>query len=106
MLSRQLRDSKTPTACKELETQSPPRQWTHARLSSTCEVVPVVETIIAEMSALGYSERDIFCMRLAIEEAIVNGLLHGNKSDPTKQVRVRYQVRPDHVLTEVEDEGH
>jgi len=57
------------------------------------------------MTALGYSERDSFCMRLAIEEAVVNGLVHGNRNDPTKQVRVRYRVRPENVLAEVEDEG-
>jgi serine/threonine-protein kinase RsbW len=42
---------------------------------------------------------------LALEEAIVNGIKHGNQNDRTKRVRVRYQVKAGWVLGEVEDQG-
>jgi serine/threonine-protein kinase RsbW len=44
-------------------------------------------------------------VRLALEEAVVNGLRHGNQGDPSKCVRVLYRVAPEAVLAEVQDEG-
>ncbi len=49
--------------------------------------------------------RDCLAIWLALEEAILNGLQHGNLGDRTKRVRVRYRLGPDAVLAEVEDEG-
>jgi serine/threonine-protein kinase RsbW len=57
------------------------------------------------MSALDYADRDIFGVRLALEEALVNALKHGHRCDPSKVARVRYQVTDERVLLEVEDEG-
>jgi serine/threonine-protein kinase RsbW len=57
------------------------------------------------MAAAGYPEKDLFRLRLALEEALVNAVKHGNRGDPAKQVRVRYQVTRERTLAEVEDEG-
>jgi serine/threonine-protein kinase RsbW len=69
------------------------------------EVNPLLDQVEAAMTELGYSPRDVIGLRLALEEAIVNGLGHGNGGDPSKQVVVRYLVGPEEVLGEVEDEG-
>ena len=69
------------------------------------EVVPLLEEVAATMEALGYSPRDVAGLCLGLEEAVVNGLRHGNGSDPRKQVVVRYCVTAEEVLAEVEDEG-
>jgi serine/threonine-protein kinase RsbW len=74
-------------------------------LSSMNSVMPLVEAIAAAMAAAGYSERDVFGVRLALEEAIVNGIKHGNRNDPAKRVRVAYWLTPERFLAEVEDEG-
>jgi serine/threonine-protein kinase RsbW len=65
----------------------------------------VVQAVASAMVAAGYPERDRFGMRLALEEALVNAVKHGNKGDATKRVRVRYQVAAAGVLVEVEDDG-
>jgi serine/threonine-protein kinase RsbW len=57
------------------------------------------------MSALGYAERDVFGVRLAVEEALVNALKHGHRYDASKVARVRYQVTDERVVLEIEDEG-
>src|SRR5262249_43293465 len=44
-------------------------------------------------------------LRLALEEAIVNAVKHGNGYDPAKRVQVRYSVSAERVLAEVEDQG-
>jgi serine/threonine-protein kinase RsbW len=74
-------------------------------LSIAAEVVPLLDQVVAAMDELGYPSRTCWELRLILEEAIVNGLKHGNGGDLSKQVRVRYQVRPEAVFAEVEDDG-
>jgi serine/threonine-protein kinase RsbW len=74
-------------------------------LSSPADALPILEIVVAEMAAAGYSERDRFGMRLALEEALVNAIRHGNRGDSARRVWVRFQVGTDRVLAEVEDEG-
>jgi serine/threonine-protein kinase RsbW len=79
--------------------------WHRAHLSATEEVVPLIETVAAAMNTHGYSDQDIFGLRLALEEALINAIKHGHQYDPGKQVSVRYRIRPEHVVVDVQDEG-
>ncbi len=74
-------------------------------LSRSEEVTPLVEDVVAVLDRLGFSPHDRAGVRLALEEAVVNGLRHGNGGDPAKRVRVRYQASPSVLLAEVQDEG-
>jgi serine/threonine-protein kinase RsbW len=49
----------------------------------------IQDRIIALLEQEGFSARDVFGMRLALEEAIVNAIKHGNRMDPDKSVRIR-----------------
>jgi serine/threonine-protein kinase RsbW len=71
----------------------------------TENVPSLLDELVAALAGLGYSRRDRMSVRLAVEEAVVNGLRHGNRDDPRKRVRVRYYLSPEVVLVEVEDEG-
>jgi serine/threonine-protein kinase RsbW len=53
-----------------------------------------------------FSERDVFCIKLALEEALVNAIKHGNQMDRNKKVHVVYHVRPDRFDIKITDEGH
>jgi len=44
-------------------------------------------------------------VQLAVEEALVNAIKHGNKDDPAKSVRVLVQTSPDQLRVEITDEG-
>jgi serine/threonine-protein kinase RsbW len=79
--------------------------WREITLHRPEEVVRVLEDVVAVLPEWGYSERDRAGVRLALEEAIVNGLRHGNRGDTSKSVWVRYRVGPNAVLIDVEDEG-
>jgi serine/threonine-protein kinase RsbW len=57
------------------------------------------------MAGLGFPDKDVFGVRLALEEALVNSVKHGHRNDPTRRVSLRYKVVPDCALVEVEDEG-
>jgi serine/threonine-protein kinase RsbW len=75
------------------------------RLRSAGELNDAIGPVIAAMLDRGYSHRDMFAMRLALEEAIVNAVKHGNAGDPAKEVYVRFHVTTEEALAEVEDEG-
>jgi serine/threonine-protein kinase RsbW len=79
--------------------------WRDVSLHRAEEVVPLLDEVVATLAALGYSDRDCGGVRLALEEAIVNGLRHGNRWDPAKRVRVGYRAGPNTMLAVVEDEG-
>jgi serine/threonine-protein kinase RsbW len=76
-----------------------------ATLRTTGDMDQAVEAVLLEMAASGYRESDSFALRLALEEAILNALKHGNRYDPAKHVRVRWLVSVERVLAEIEDQG-
>jgi serine/threonine-protein kinase RsbW len=81
-----------------------PSPVVHA-VRSTTDFPPILDRVASEMSALGYPPRDVFGMRLAIEEALANALKHGHRCDPSKTARVRCHITTERVEAEVEDEG-
>lgn len=74
-------------------------------LCSADDVVPIVDIITTAMADAGYREKDIFDLRLALEEAMVNAVKHGNRCDPGKRVHVRYHISSEHVVADIEDQG-
>jgi serine/threonine-protein kinase RsbW len=50
-------------------------------------------------------ERDVFSIKLALEEALVNAIKHGNQMDPAKKVHVNYLVTADRFEIRITDEG-
>lgn len=73
--------------------------------SSTNEGQRVQERIIRRLEELQFPSRGIFGVRLALEEALVNAIKHGNGSDPQKRVRVSWQITDEKVRIVIEDEG-
>lgn len=52
-----------------------------------------------------YDEREIFSIKLALEEALVNAIKHGNQMDRNKKVQIQYRVRPERFDIRISDEG-
>jgi len=50
-------------------------------------------------------EHRLFEIKLCVEEALRNAMVHGNGSDASKSVKVSYSIDNDTVIIEVEDEG-
>jgi serine/threonine-protein kinase RsbW len=73
---------------------------------SRIEEVPEVEQrILDAASRQGYGEPDCFAIKLALEEALANGIKHGNRSDPSKRVDVTYEIDPQSIRITICDEG-
>ena len=73
--------------------------------SDTVAGQAIQERIVSLLERLRFSDRDIFGMRLALEEALVNAIKHGNGMDPQKSVRVQCRVDARKVRVVIEDEG-
>jgi serine/threonine-protein kinase RsbW len=68
-------------------------------------IVEVCKKILSELEAGDFSQEDIFAVHLALEEAFINAIKHGNKMNPDKQVKVDYSVASDKVEIFMSDQG-
>lgn len=65
----------------------------------------VQERILRDVEHCGFGEETTFALRIALEEAMVNAIKHGNGLDPDKKVHVESTVTPERAEIVVEDEG-
>jgi serine/threonine-protein kinase RsbW len=61
--------------------------------------------ILPKLKARNFSEDDIFAVHLALEEAFINAVNHGNRMDPEKEVKIEYFVGAEKVEISMTDEG-
>jgi serine/threonine-protein kinase RsbW len=57
------------------------------------------------LQAAPFGESDIFAIRMALEEALVNAIKHGNQMDPEKNVTVTYLVHSERFDVRITDQG-
>jgi serine/threonine-protein kinase RsbW len=67
--------------------------------------IPLMEDIVARMGQIGWTERELFGIQMALEESLSNAIRHGNKLDESKQVAVECRISPQRFWLRVEDEG-
>ena len=73
--------------------------------NDTAAAMTVQDQIIGHLEALEYPQRDVFGCRLALEEALVNAIKHGNQSDPAKTVSIHCRIARDRFEVEIADQG-
>jgi serine/threonine-protein kinase RsbW len=61
--------------------------------------------LVEEIERVGFADQSLFALKLALEEALINAIKHGNKLDPTKHVHVEAKIEPQRVEISIEDEG-
>lgn len=85
-------------------------------VSNFCEIIPstlpaldgVLEKVLAAVKGMPCAPEEIDAVELALREALANAILHGNQSDPTKNVIVACFCEcegPGGLLLVVRDEG-
>ncbi|MBI3860615.1 MAG: ATP-binding protein, partial [Planctomycetia bacterium] len=72
--------------------------------SNTAAGQSVQERIIQLLEELRFEDRDVFGIRLALEEALVNAIKHGNQMDPNKSVRIMCRADVQKVRIEIQDQ--
>ena len=65
----------------------------------------LLEELLGQLQRGQWHEHDIFCVHLAVEEALANAIRHGNRLDESKQVQVACRLFADRVWIEILDEG-
>jgi serine/threonine-protein kinase RsbW len=75
-------------------------------LESTLESANTVEQAALELAAKsGFDADDCGRIGIAVREATVNAVLHGNQYDPAKRVTVSLESTPESLTIAVRDEG-
>ena len=69
------------------------------------EVRLLQDRLEAALAAAGFTEHEQFAIKLAVEEAVVNAIKHGNQMEPDLRVRIGYTVTPERFEIRIEDEG-
>ncbi|MCX7605796.1 MAG: ATP-binding protein [Bacteroidia bacterium] len=75
------------------------------------ELIRMEGILLQIAKQIGLSEERVPLFIVAVTEALSNAILHGNRQDPQKQVRIRFRyvsssIRPGgKLLVEVRDEG-
>ena len=75
-------------------------------LESTLESVNQVEQKASEVAArAGFAEDEQYQVAMAVREAAVNAVLHGNAYDPGKRFVVAYETTGDSLVITITDQG-
>ncbi len=64
-----------------------------------------MEEILGRLTQLGWSDRELFGVQMALEESLTNAIRHGNKLDESKQVALECKISPERFWLRVQDEG-
>jgi serine/threonine-protein kinase RsbW len=65
----------------------------------------LLDELLGRLKDLDWAHHDIFGVHLAVDEALVNAILHGNALDDTKHVRFCCWLSPRRIRVEITDEG-
>ena len=65
----------------------------------------VVDEVIDQLRTHDWNDSDVFAVRMALEEAVVNAIKHGNRSDPVKAVHIDCRLNHSKIRILVRDEG-
>lgn len=63
------------------------------------------DAVATELTRCGYGEDAVFAIKLALEEALINAVKHGNDCDKSKTVTIRYDVNECRAVIIVRDQG-
>jgi serine/threonine-protein kinase RsbW len=73
--------------------------------SDPAEARRVQDDIEQLLQARRINDHDVFSIKLALEEALVNAVKHGNQMDRAKKVRIAYQLHTDRFEILIGDDG-
>lgn len=75
-------------------------------IDSKLEFVDLIASVTKSVTAkMGFDEDDSSWIELAVHEAVINAITHGNKSADDKKVDVRFVTEQDQLIVYVRDYG-
>jgi serine/threonine-protein kinase RsbW len=73
--------------------------------SDLARVRPIQDDIEQGLQANRFGDSDVFAVKLAVEEALVNAIKHGNQLDAEKMFRVEYTIDESLFTITITDDG-
>ena len=73
--------------------------------STRPEIDQAVSEILEACTDQGYEESATFAIRLSLEEAMANAMMHGNAGDESKRIRLSCRIDGKQICLEIQDEG-
>lgn len=69
------------------------------------EAEAVCQELLEAVQIRGYDEHELFGVHLALEEAFMNAIQHGNHGDPAKRISIDSLITPEKIDISITDEG-
>src|SRR4051794_19501528 len=95
----------TTAAAASIDGRAKPSMLRFTIKSVFVEAQRVQKAILTEVEMHRFSEQSAFAIKLALEEALINAVKHGNKFADDKQVQVWATVTHEQAEITIEDEG-
>jgi serine/threonine-protein kinase RsbW len=61
--------------------------------------------IVSELTEKNFGDSEVFAVRLALEEAFINAIEHGNQFDCDKNVEIKYVLDDQKIEISIKDQG-
>lgn len=65
----------------------------------------VIEKLLQALTQAGWEGRDYFHVQMAVEEAMVNAVTHGNQESSEKMVEIDFKVAAEVIYLRIKDQG-
>ena len=81
--------------------------WTYdQRIPSNPECgVQTIHELLAQLEKNDWPSKAVFGIHMAMEEAVMNAIKHGNQRDPSKHVHVVMSLSDDRFYAQITDQG-
>ena len=76
--------------------------WSNYELESSLQLNEFVDQLLEPIK----KSQSSYLFKLGLHEALVNAVKHGNKLDPSKNIRVRRIITPNWCVWQIQDQGN
>ncbi len=75
-------------------------------IASHFDFVELAEIVCTNLAKLvGFDDDATMWIGMAVREAVINAIKHGNQQDQSKQVDIRFSINADTIFVQVSDQG-
>jgi serine/threonine-protein kinase RsbW len=78
---------------------------THRLQGTRASMDFVQQSVLDGMESFGYGEENRFAVRIAVEEAMANAVLHGHRGDQEQLIEIHWTISSSQVAMFVSDDG-
>ena len=85
---------------------SPSTREIRVQIDSRLEFIDLVQEMSDDVTRLaGFDRESVLNVGLAVREAVINAIKHGNRQEQGKSVEIIFRLLPDKLTVRVRDEG-